>query len=476
MRSARANDHWKRFVNRDCKLKLEEFAFENLIGLGRGKVTFSNGITGLCGANGVGKSTLMGAIRVLLGDPGKGNPICNLIAGNAKLQAKVFINNAIKEILFSDENSTKNEHGAPKIYWLDPAEEVSRVRRILTQTNLEELLEQYTAQEFNNVKLLEISQIVGKNYTECFRYEIDENEYGSPFPYFKVRAGGSEYTSNTMGAGELALHLMYWVLDSLDNDSLLLLEEPETFIAPRSQEYFMDYLAKKAEENGIWVILTTHSPSILKKIPLGHTRLISRAEELTAISSAPGESEIDALIRFPQVRTTVLIVEDNVAKIFLEAIIQRLNQDLLRKVEIVTAGDESTITCLRKKFPRTASWPKLVGIYDGDQQGKIPAATAAEWPYCFLPGSHPPERILKETAAKNHQIWADIINISNEQAIKALGESEGKDHHDWLPDVCHYLNKKQDEVVSAMTSAWLEDEAANKATLDFLRGLNKSMC
>jgi hypothetical protein len=165
-----------------------------------------------------------------------------------------------------------------------------------------------------------------------------------------------------------------------------------------------------------------------------------------------------------------------VAKIFLGAIIQHLNQDLLRKVEIVAAGDESTITCLRKKFPRSANWPKIVGIYDGDQQGKIPEASAAEWPYCFLPGSHPPEIILKGAAIENHQIWANKINISNEQAIKALCESEGKDHHDWLPDVCHYLNKRQDEVVSAMTGAWLDDEAVNKSASNFLGVLGKSMC
>ena len=94
--------------------------------------------------------------------------------------------------------------------------------------------------------------------------------------YFEVTTEGVTYGSEMMGLGELALHLMLWHLERVEPQSIMLIEEPETHISPRSQQALLNVLARASARKKLWVIVTTHSAGIVARIPREHIRLVYR--------------------------------------------------------------------------------------------------------------------------------------------------------------------------------------------------------
>jgi recombinational DNA repair ATPase RecF len=62
VRTARLEDHWRHVLSRTYPTRIDNFSFQRLRGLADGTLDFSPGITAIVGGNGVGKSTLAGAI------------------------------------------------------------------------------------------------------------------------------------------------------------------------------------------------------------------------------------------------------------------------------------------------------------------------------------------------------------------------------------------------------------------------------
>ncbi|TNS94441.1 hypothetical protein FIC06_27590, partial [Escherichia coli] len=96
------------------------------------------------------------------------------------------------------------------------------------------------------------------------------------FPFIKVTLpDGTEYTCLDMGAGEYLCMYIFWFVNWIDSNSILLIDEIENCISVYSQEYLMDYLAYISSKKSIWILLSTHSEYILNKVGIKNTRLIS---------------------------------------------------------------------------------------------------------------------------------------------------------------------------------------------------------
>jgi predicted ATPase len=78
-------------------------------------------------------------------------------------------------------------------------------------------------------------------------YEVEVGE-GRVAPFFEVALGNDRYDSRTMGAGELAILFLWWSIDRASEDTLILIEEPETYLSPGSQQSFCAYLIASAVE------------------------------------------------------------------------------------------------------------------------------------------------------------------------------------------------------------------------------------
>ena len=76
------------------------------------------------------------------------------------------------------------------------------------------------------------------------------------------REGGAEYSEANMGSGEARLYALVTHIESVQEKSLVLMEEPETALHPCAQFEFGKYLVEVAMRRKLQIILTTHSAFI----------------------------------------------------------------------------------------------------------------------------------------------------------------------------------------------------------------------
>lgn len=133
-----------------------------------------------------------------------------------------------------------------------------------------------------------------------------------------------------------------------EGNRLLLIEEPEAHLHAQRQLHVMRWLQDQAEERGIQVIVTTHSPNLASAIKLDNIVVIHKGR---AFSMAEEETELETtdrrfLERFLDVTKAnlffargVMIVEGDAENILLPTIAKILDRDFTQHgVSIVNVG------------------------------------------------------------------------------------------------------------------------------------------
>lgn len=467
MRSAKISDHWGKVYKRPYSFTIDRLDYKNLCGLGSGDIQFNGGITAICGANGVGKTTLLKALEGVinsnssLGFKLEGSELKGYItnSGNTTEHSRSFANG---------QSSTDFQDTGSESVLIDISTHSSdMISEFATMTNLDELLEQYEEQIADYERLETLSFIIGKNYESCLTYEIDTGDM--EIPYFRVKHGAITYGSETMGLGEISVHYILWQLNRISLNSVLLIEEPETFLAPRSQEALIDVLAKFSEQKGVWVILTTHSPTILKRIPIKHIRLLVRSNDRVLILVPRTELDYLYALGIPPNKTGIIFVEDHAAREFTKVWIGRFAPQLLQQLEIKDLQGEGPIRQVLSTLPLIKNWIKVIGLFDGDLRGND--FTGLNWPYCFLPSNNPPEVLLRnatqEAISQNKSICGRDIHM----LTIVLSSLEGKDSHDWFIEFSKGIGVSYEQLMEALFDLLMTDKEFVTMAEDSFSGL-----
>lgn len=323
MREAKVNDIWKSLYNIDkYDYKIKNIKLKGIV---NGSFEAYKGISAICGLNGVGKSTIMLAIKDALGiymNRFESNKI-----KNQKVEMEIEIKKDDKKV------QVKNEEGKrlPDVlktnslaYYLDYGLAV-KANEYLMQDNLKELLDQYEETPFSKKELEDISYLVGKQYTKCTVTEIyDENDNGYQeeegkeinIPFFKVESQGIEYDSLTMGLGESILFYFYWFFRYISKSCIVIFEEPEAFLNIKSQQNLMNLICKKCNEVGINIIVTTHSPYIINKIREDNIYILNKFKKYTHLINSENKHSALKNLGMYLHKKGIFYVEDEVAKCF----------------------------------------------------------------------------------------------------------------------------------------------------------------
>lgn len=474
------NDHWRKALSRKYELEYVSLAFSGVRCLYDDQIRFSPGVTAIVGGNGVGKSTLAHAIiDVLSGSEGlvalrENEARIHGVSLKAVVRDKSGLRNVVLEASTAGRNATGDigDHG---FSWIDPSTMALQCQnQLLRDQAFREVLEGVGARELTKVELDSASYVVGKQYESCTVSEIRDYGPFETWPYFSVKWNGVSYGSEDMGRGELALLIALWALASVPKNSILILEEPETHVSARSQSALVDLIGWGCAIRGLWIVITTHSPIMLERLPKEHIRLLVPDGPKSRLIHLPHLHEIAALVGGGVAYKSLLLVEDACAQSFLHELLDLYDPDLRRQCQTVAMGGEDSISTILETLPRVVGWMQVVGCYDGDMRDRL-NAQSLKWPIAFLPGGEPPELLLRRhVLIHSAREFADELRMGERAVTVALRAAEGKDPHDWRTVLSRELGRHPDEVTRAMVRMWVSanDGAAREAVTQLQRAVS----
>jgi predicted ATPase len=297
-----------------------------------------------------------------------------------------------------------------------------------------------------NADLLQhFSSILGRPYQQArmAQANVDPNrEVGV------VQFGGHEFSQFHQGAGEDATLDLMTLFQNVPNHSLVLIDEVEASLHPRSQRRLVHFLLWLARQRQIQVILSTHSSFVLEELPLDARVFLNRGAG--GIDVVYGVSSSFALNRMdnPDHPELFIVTEDKDANVLVTEILRHQGIDLTGIV-LLDVGPANVVRTLGALANQDRLPFKAVCVQDGDQ----PAAAGC----VALPGIHPPER----------QVFMDILQNAIPQLAARLEISENStsdalqhattipDHHDWIADAANTLNQTNRYLWETMARVWV---------------------
>lgn len=195
---------------------------------------------------------------------------------------------------------------------------------------------------------------------------------------------GYSYSENNMGFGEGRI---LYTVDKLENSpeqSLFILEEPETSLHESAQHEFAKYLLDVCNRRHHQIILSTHSSVIINALPSESRKLILRDENGVDIINKISSNQVRSILSSGHVRQLDVCVEDIFAKVLLTEIIRIKKKELLKAVAIHDIGDKDAVREAVRVLNKTGK--KAIAVRDADV-GPAPGEAL----YSF-PGELPPEK------------------------------------------------------------------------------------
>ena len=437
MRKAKETDYWDKVYKRKYSRNLLSVELNGLNNLQ--EISFSKGITAICGLNGAGKSTIIAAVKDLLG--------LNLSESDLHKLKSATVNGQFecdnKKISCSNCNGKRlydTGYDLDSIKYVDCDENIQIQEFNIRQANIEELLEQNEEYELSPEQISDICYLTGKRYQSCKIWEFEDIEGIGIVPFFNVTIDEIEYDSRSMGRGEHFLFYLYWYINKCNSGTIVIIEEPETYISICSQIHFANYLGKQIAEKGIQAIVTTHSPYLLEHVK-NNIRIVSRMGNMAMITKPDDDMMAEDILGITQSYTGTLFVEDRVAYDFLSIILEDKAPYILKKYTIdVAEGGEKAIT-YRLEFPSSDKIKyNFIGIYDGDMRERLDTSKL-NWKWLFLPGNKALEELYREYlhVPENLEKFCEIVGKEKKQIITMLATIDGNDYHDWFEELRKFL-------------------------------------
>jgi len=209
--------------------------------------------------------------------------------------------------------------GRPEVRYINSAVDVANVQAEFAKDHDGSLFVGIQPRVLSPSDLRDISVLANREYSGAKFYDIESVPNCGRFPYIHVETPGGAYGAAQMGAGEYATLLFYWVLLTAPKDSILLLEEPESLIAPRSQVALANLLKRWTLKQNATVVATTHSPDFCAALPDEAVFAVYRdASHRTKVSCAAAAVSLLRENGYVRPRVLLVLVEDRLAERFLK--------------------------------------------------------------------------------------------------------------------------------------------------------------
>ncbi len=281
-----------------------------------------------------------------------------------------------------------------------------------------------------------------------------------------------------MSHGELWVHyVLTWFLhNEAAKEDLVLLDEPEAFLAARAQRPFIDEVARQAFIKRVQLVVATHAPEILTRFPLNNIRMCIPDNGGIRVITPTSFVQIQDNIGIETPVRALILVEDKLAKQLLGRLLARYDTALTREAEIISVGGESEVRS-GLRILRHSSRLRVLGILDADQQSHVPRAPGAiEQPVLFLPGDTSPEDELLASAAEEARWIAKMLHLPVDDFNAAVSSCRNFDHQYQLKTLAAQLGQSESTTIFVLAQAWLRkphiSRSAKKLVKDIRSGIS----
>lgn len=323
-------------------------------------------------------------------------------------------------------------------------------------------LEVKASTAFDMPLLKSISAVLGAPYDAGAMHTVSLEKGPWRDSLAEVTKGTFIYGEPHMGAGEQKVIRLIQSLEGLPAKSLVLLEEPEITLHPDAQRGLAWYLMNVARRKGHQIIVTTHSSELFSALPeQGRALLVRSKTGVEVIMKAPHIAAARELAGVVTTNKDLILVEDLVAKAFVEDILRRCDRAILDNTSVVPVGNTDDVYRLVKVFRDEGI--RAIGVRDPDI-GDAPADNLFS-----LPGDKAPEELLlSEDNIQRAEQFVNGMQAAFERAKVAGMEQHGSK---WAKTVFPVLAKELGIPVAMLrdrlTLAWF---AANDAQARELAG------
>lgn len=469
-KQAKFNDYWRRCGKRDFNCYIHGFKVSNGNILSGASLELNKGITAIAGKNGVGKSTLISSLyNSVLSENSNRCKIDSLIDLNDfEVTVSIFRNG--ETILVG---ASELEDGELTPYLFDPCSYIPNYLSFIRKLdNLDEQLEQIGQREYSNEHLLNINYLTNSLYSSVKVWNIEQEYDEHPvIPFFEVERNGVVYKSNTMGIGELSLLYFFWLIErisSISENALLFIEEPESYLPPKTQKRLMNCLAWLISSKGVSAILSTHSEHILSFIdPESIHLMIDHGQEKRFYRDLDSVREILELgLQKTTSKKGLLSVEDKSALILLKALLGDLSD--LYSFEI--AGSEGDLIKRCGIFLNSVDDYMFRAIFDGDSQGKFVAQLMNCNVHRYLPSAHAPDELIYYYfIGLDNTIIASELGVDVVRIEIAKESVQGVDFHDYFREFVKFFPFDETTLFSILCRHWCLNHTAQVE--EFVRSL-----
>ncbi len=355
---------------------------------------------------------------------------------------------------------------------LDASRDCARMLTLGNEPNFDDLLNGVEAYEWSGDELRNANYVVGKQYTSVSTVEIeDPSREDEVLPVIVVSDGDAAYDFRTMGLGEFAALVTLWRLRQVKAGTVILLEEPETYLSARASIALLDVLAARIDTTRLYAVVTTHSPGVMSHSPLEQLVLLAPGPDgAIALRTPESRHELDQMLGVPAGNVRLVLVEDETARTMVEELLGRYTGMSSRSVRVVITKGASALEATCRGFPASEAL-SLVGILDGDRA--LPGD--ARWPVLGLPGPENPDALLRRAASADLDAFAAVLGRGATLVRTAVSSLTGIDEHDWFVELATALSIRSRDVVRAAFSVLLEDPQLDSQCRDLAEAITASL-
>ncbi|MEU0502702.1 AAA family ATPase [Nocardia sp. NPDC005998] len=317
---------------------------------------------------------------------------------------------------------------------------------------------EYTAQDLRGVR-----NIIGRNYASftAHRYWHSRDDTSPSFDFAAVSVDGEKIGTAMMSLGEVWTH--YLLGDNnlaADTYEPRLVDEPESFLAPRAHRAVVDELIRNAVRHNNQLIVSTHSPQVLSRFPVSNLRMCMRTSTGIQVAAPTNFRQVRDAIGIEVAVRVVVLVEDVFAATVFTLVCEQTDPSLVRELDVVAAGGQSEVIA-GLRVMASSSKIRFVGVLDGDaRSSRIPDFAAGR--LFFLPGQRSPEDELHGLAARAPSQLAHELGCSTWDVEAALDSTTDLDHQYWLGGLAEHLGRSPEVLTHVLVKLWIRETEASQ--------------